>query len=110
MKLQLGRVRDLTFPKTVFYKVRYNLLVFKPVGGKNGWDYGLGGLAIAFGNAFLGAMLAWFVRRYGRFNLALLLLESGQHAVFSERRYARTVYCNPDSERIYQGPVCGANR
>jgi solute:Na+ symporter, SSS family len=39
----------------------FSAVLFIGFGGKIGWGYGPGGLWIAFGNAFVGAMLAWFV-------------------------------------------------
>ena len=39
----------------------FSAVIFIGFGGKIGWGYGLKGMAIAFGNAFIGAGLAWLV-------------------------------------------------
>ncbi|OHB54071.1 MAG: sodium transporter [Planctomycetes bacterium GWF2_42_9] len=39
----------------------FSAVVFIGFGGQIGWGYGLKGLAIAFGNAFIGTTLAWLV-------------------------------------------------
>ncbi len=39
----------------------FSAVIFIGFGGKIGWGYGLKGMAIPFGNAFIGAGLAWLV-------------------------------------------------
>ncbi len=39
----------------------FSAVIFIGFGGKIGWGYGLKGLAIAVGNAFIGAMAAWMI-------------------------------------------------
>lgn len=39
----------------------FSAVVFIGFGGKIGWGYGLKGLAIAFGNAFIGTTAAWLI-------------------------------------------------